>query len=401
MSRVFGQSLAEQAPDPLVWRDPIVAAVEATTSQERNFQLLAGYFCGLAEREPQAVEAFKEEAACSDVFAPALPLICWRIGIREHDVHLVCTGLDAGLIPPSAIGQWSFGGALAQLSSCVLAPLFDRLFTKDDQAYSVALDVLVMYAYGNANRLEDFRAQLRLAASVFDRGLKMRGTHAGAHNFEYLMVWILAKGREDSDARAVAMTLARGLIESVDDHAKDFIQPLLPKLLSGFPEIVWPLLGQAIVSGRMKAWRFQHLLKISSSFHQDPPILHLPEDTLFAWCHAHPEVAPAFVAAILPMLTAPDSNVGDRKLHPVTKRLLDKFGDREDVLSGLSDNLHTFSCMGSRTTYYALYEQPLRDLESHPIGAVRRWTKRMLNELNRQIKAARDEDEENGSRWTS
>jgi hypothetical protein len=43
--------------------------------------------------------------------------------------------------------------------------------------------------------------------------------------------------------------------------------------------------------------------------------------------------------------------------------------------------MRTFGWTGSRTTYYALYEAPLRSLENHPIGAVRRWAKTMLGHM--------------------
>jgi len=39
-----------------------------------------------------------------------------------------------------------------------------------------------------------------------------------------------------------------------------------------------------------------------------PVILDLPEDSLFAWLHAHPDLAPAFAAGMLPVLTSRDPN---------------------------------------------------------------------------------------------
>jgi hypothetical protein len=48
---------------------------------------------------------------------------------------------------------------------------------------------------------------------------------------------------------------------------------------------------------------------------------------------------------------------------------------------------------GSTTTYYALYDAPLRSLENHPIGAVRRWAMTMLGHMTRQIEAAQTEED--------
>jgi hypothetical protein len=52
-------------------------------------------------------------------------------------------------------------------------------------------------------------------------------------------------------------------------------------------------------------------------------------------------------------------------------------------------------------TYYALYEAPLRSLENHPIGAVRRWAKTMLGHMTAEIKAAKTEDDEQQAQWNT
>jgi hypothetical protein len=184
-----------------------------------------------------------------------------------------------------------------------------------------------------------------------------------AHHFKQIIGWLLAKGRDDADARTVAMILAKQLASNPDGDRADLIKSLLPEMLSKFASIVWPVLGQAIVKDRAKSWRIEHALGDSFSFADEkkPPILSLPEDILLAWCHEYPEVAPAFVATVVPVLTTQKRDAVTHSFHPLVKRLLDEFGERDDVLRKLVQNMHTFGWTGSRTTYYALYEQPLRE----------------------------------------
>jgi hypothetical protein len=105
---------------------------------------------------------------------------------------------------------------------------------------------------------------------------------------------------------------------------------------------------------------------------KSPPILSLPEDVLFAWCHARPEVGPAFVAGVASVLASDDANALSEEFHPIIRRLLDEFGDRDDVLKHIEQNIFTFGWAGSLTTYFALYQAPLKSLENHPKGPVRR-----------------------------
>jgi putative zinc finger/helix-turn-helix YgiT family protein len=401
MALVFGRAIAQFANDPLVWRQPIMAAYEATPPDDRHLAMIAGYFTGLAERDAEAVKRFKEDASRSETFAVVLLLLSASIGITENDIELGCRALKAGVIPARMMMQWASGGVLDKLPSTSVAPLFDQLFAMGEQGFSVAIELMGMYVHGNAQRLEHLRPQLRQASNYPALRGERPGSQMDEHHFTQMMKWVLAKGPKDADARTIAMTLAKQLAADPDGDGRGLIKPLLPQLITGFLEIVWPQFGQAIVSDRMKAWRFEQALGDSYSFSnvKQPAILYLPEDTLLAWCHARPDVGPAFVAAIAPVLTTRDPHATDRKFHPLVMRLLDEFGDRDDVLRTLDRNLNTFSWAGSRANYYALYEEPLRSLEHHPTGAVRRWAKRVWHGFNRQIEAVRNEDDERDANW--
>jgi hypothetical protein len=402
MALAFGIAIARFAQGPLDWQDPITSAVADVARDKRNFGLLAGFFTGLAERDPNAVEGFKRNAAQSDLLAPALPIVCMHIGISQSDVSLVCQSLKAELIPPPAMSYWSFGGVLAKLPAEAVIELFDLLLSMDGDAYSVALDLMGMYVHGHPSRLEQLRPQLKLAAANIARRAKRHGSQMDAHHFEQMMGWLLAKGREDPDARTVATALARHVVADLDGNTRDLVRPLLPVMLAHFAPIVWPLFGQAIVADRANAWRIEHALNDSFSFSEkNPPILKVPEDILFAWCHAHPDVGPAFVATITPILTTQRPDAHERTFHPLVKRLLDEFGNRDDVLKRLVQNMHTFGWSGSLTTYYSLYEQPLRSLLTHPTGEVRRWAQVMLTHMQKQIDSAQIEDDEQNAHWDS
>ena len=125
-----------------------------------------------------------------------------------------------------------------------------------------------------------------------------------------------------------------------------------------------------------------------------PVILSLPESTLFAWCHAHPDRAPAYAAGLVPFLTTQETAASERSLHPVMARLLDEFGDRNDVRQAVERNIRTFGWSGSRTNYYALYKEPIGRLLQHSKPEVSRWAKTVLRELADAIVAANEEDEE-------
>ena len=407
MAHDFGAALADLADSPPDRLEPIVLAVVETPEDDRNYDLLTGYVTGIATGYPHIVETFKRRAARSPELAPALPLICWRLGIGTSDIELIIGALQADLLPPSQLMQWTLGGELAKVPAPAVAPLFDAMLDHDAESFGIAIELMGMYAYDAPEKFDDLRSQIRRSVENVTRWRQSWSGHMDAdHHFQQLMEWMLGKGRGDCDARATALALARALVNVEDDDGERFITPVIPMLLSSFPEIAWPLIGQAIVSDRQRAWHLEHVLGEPISFWQEsfgqekvPALLRLPEDTLFAWCHAHPDRAPAFVARVVPILTTYRLDVPERSLHPVMVRLLDEFGDREDVLQAVARNIHTFGWSGPVTNYFALYETPLSTLRGHPRPKVCRWAKSMLLKLSTMKESARNEDEEREARW--
>lgn len=399
MTFQFGQALAKRASNPLQWKEPILDAYVGVPEGERNFGMLAGFISGLASRHPEVVSSLKAEAASFPTFAIALPLICHQLGITPDDVLLVCGCVSSGHLPTHLLGQWTAGGVLARLSPPDVAPLFDLLLTRND-GYAIALDLIGMYVHGQRGRLDALRAQLLLAAQNLDRLTAGQQKRTDAYHLKELMDWLLAKGPADQDACKVALTLAKRIVDLDDFDSTELARSLLPQLLASYSEIVWPILGEAIVSDRANAWRLEHALGDSFSFDvKQPPILRLPPNLLFAWCHAHPDAAPAFVAGLLPILARSGNENDSASLHPHVIRLLDEFGDRDDVMRALTRNMYTFGWKGSRTAYFALYDQPLSALETHPRAEVRKWTKKTRAQLRRDIDETRTEEEERDAKW--
>ena len=391
----FGRAIAESSRTPLQWLESMIAAVSDVPDAERNYSLLSGLIDGIAKPFPNDVAAFKERAARSPELAPALPRICWELGITSSDIALVLHAFNEGLLQPLQLRSWCAGGVLAAAPAPAVCPLIDAMLIHSAEGFAVAVELMGMYSREMPDKLDGLRPQILRAAANATRWNTPQSYTADEYYFEKIMMWLLDKGREDPDACSTALTLARALVD-VDGyrHAR-IINPVVPKLLSGFPEIAWPLVGQAIVSDRQRTW-FEYLLGNVHSFEhrENPPLLSLPENTLFAWCHAHPDRAPDFVASILPCLTTYQADATDRSLHPVMARMLSEFGDREEVLNAIGRNIDSFGWSGSLTKYYALYEQPLRELLTHRRPRVRRWAQRMLRQLSARIKEARNEDEE-------
>ena len=398
MACVLGEAIAAHSHSPQQWLEAVTQAVAGVPEGERNYDLLVGFVAGLANDHPAIVDAFKKSAVESPELAPALPQICWGLGISASDIQLVIRALQAGLLPPRRLNQWSFGGVLAKVPGPAVASLFDMMLDHSAEAFAVVLDLMGMYAHGEPENLDGLRPQIRKLAQNATRWKPSQQPISSMYDyhFEQIMSWMLRKSRQDPDARATALALAKMLVSVANFDDDRLLQPVIPMLLSSFPEIAWPLIGQAIVSDHSRAALLKFTLGEPFAFADEPSsvILNLSEETLFAWCHAHPDRAPAFVAELVPVLTTKEVDAPERSLHPVMERLLDEFGERDDVRLAIDLNINTFGWMGSMTTYFALYKEPLNKLSQHPKPEVRSWAKTMLRQLDASVANARSRDEE-------
>ena len=407
LADALGVAIAEFADSPCDWLVPIVRAVVEAPESERNYDLLSGFVSGLSKTHPGVVDTFKESVVWSAELAPGFPQICARLGITASDIAKTVGALQEGLLPPYRLNQWTLGRALGDVPATALALLFDTMLVHSAEAFAVAVELMGMYAWGTSERLEGLRPQIHRLASHISRwadtsGQQLPFTPMGEHHFEQIMDWMLSRGRQDPDASATALVLAKEMC-NVETLKLGRIGEgrVLSKLLSDFPEVVWTLIGQVIVTDRYRAFLLK--LELGDAFgfgrETEPAILSLPEHTLFAWCHAHPDHAPAFAAEILPVITSHDADDPERSLHPVMVRLLDEFGERQDVQQAVGRNIGTFGWSGSTTTYYVLYEQPLNTLLQHAKPQVRRWAKSMIRQLREDVQRARNFDEEQNAQW--
>ena len=400
-AEIFGQAIAESAYSPLEWLEPIVEAVVDAPDEIRNYSLLSGFIAGLSKNYPVAVDAFKKRAARMRELAPAVPQVCWRLGITASDIQLVVRALESGLLPPWRLNQWAVGGILAEVSAPALGSLFDTMIEHSDEAFGQAVDLMGMFVHGEPEKLDSLRPQVVKVAEYATRwkripGQQPRGQRMDDFQFEQIMDWMLSKGRHDPDARATALALTKAFVSAVDFEHHRLVKRVICILLTNFPELTWAIIGNAIVTDKRKAFMFEVILGDPYDVGGEPDsvILNLPQDTLFAWCHAHPDRAPAFAARILPILTSRRVEVPGRTLHPVMSRLLDEFGDREDVQQAVGGNMHHFVWWGSVSTYFELYKEPFVGLLKHPKPKLRRWAKAMLRQLDSAIKEERKADEE-------
>ena len=400
MAYVFGMSLAEHVEQPLELFEEIIQATLEVPKQSRNFDLLAGFFRSLHKNWPDSAKSFKGQMAESPDLAPELPRFCLLSDLGEPELALVVSALKAGMLPPLQLEKWAMRGVLGSIPVFQMAVLVDSILDVSSEAYLVVIHLVSVFASDRPSELHKLQPQIcRLAENVACWGKFTSQKRQGdmtQYYFGHIMNKMLSGGRQDPDACATALALSKAVSQISCFNDGCLFEEILPVILSGFPEIAWPLIGHAIVSDRKRAKLFELVLGDSYplGIEPKPHILNLPEETIFAWCHAHPEAAPSFTASVLPVLAATWKDEKAEILHPLTQRLLDEFGYRDDVRDTIELKMHTSGWVNLEVNKYKPFMEPLNRLHEHPNPDVQEWAKNLSRRLVTEEEKAQTRDEE-------
>ena len=352
--------------------------------------MLGGFLYAVSRTRLSAVIECKRMARRSAEFAPVLPAVCGHRDISPGDIVSTPAALRVKRLRPLGLMPWNLAAERNKLSHSHLAPLLDALVNHGREGFPVAVHLICTYVGDTPDKIDGLSSQVARIAGGVKRWEHTEEDAMTEDRFERLMTSILKRGRQDSMARALALTLADAFVESLGTGNARLVEPLLPRLLADFPEIAWPLIGQAAISETKPRWIVQAALgeKPSPETQAKPAILYLPLEALFAWCRAHPDSAPAFAAATVPLLESDEAGAPTHSLHPVMLRLIDEFGHRQDVLEAVSSNVGSFNRVTSASSVLHLYREPLMRLQNHIKRGVREWARAELRDLEILIEAA-------------
>lgn len=109
---------------------------------------------------------------------------------------------------------------------------------------------------------------------------------------------------------------------------------------------------------------------------------------IFNRCKNNKSLTPARLAELVPIFEE------NGTWHPIAFRLINEFGDIQDVLNNLDAKMGTFSWVGSIVPLLKSQKEIFVQIQNHPIGNVSQWANLHLEYINKHIKDEKNRDEE-------
>jgi len=260
----------------------------------------------------------------------------------------------------------------------------------------IGFDILYSLAY-NKNELQKSLIPL-FKECIYKLGINKKAIrHLDNFRWAHIISSILASSEESE----MALFINNSIIDSItwDNyyHLDYDIQKIYSVLMVHHFKTIWNNLSKTLLSEGDDYVKFYGLKQIIGSHIGDVarPVGILFEgdiDSIFEWCKEKSPKAPARLAELVPIYDG-NNNVYST-WHPIAKKLIDNYGDIEEVLSNLRANMGTYSWVGSVVPLIEAQKELFESLTDHDIPQVIEWAKNNIEYTVIRIKDEKNRDEE-------
>lgn len=163
-------------------------------------------------------------------------------------------------------------------------------------------------------------------------------------------------------------------------------------LVNKYFDEVWTELSETLVSDNGKSLLYYKLQTILGSQISDTDKVGIlfefdHNESLFTWCAKFPLVAPEQLMKMSPLYE-------EEQFSTIVIKLLDLYGEQESVLTALSNNMGSYSWIGSVVPLYEKQYKCIEQITTHKIEKVRLWAIKMQKYLKQQIEEEKNRDAE-------
>jgi hypothetical protein len=303
--------------------------------------------------------------------------------------------IEQNKIPVSDIRVFSYGRALDKLTENFVTKFCQTIANHSQEGANCAIGILHMYCYQKDERFAKCAATFRNIVMRKDLLIGEKQSQMAGHNWEVVSNKLLRIDKDVELAKHLAEEIVAicGSDEVPWNNIHYNAKRVLEVLLKEYFDECWDIIGKALMS---EDWRTRHYLEDivgpgDEKEKSEALIAEISLDGLLNWCKKNLPHGPTAIAHLTPIFSSEKEKMS---WHPLARKLIDEFGNIEEVRNNLSSNLNSFSSAGSRAPYFQRRIDLLSELSNHPIEEIREWASLDIKYFEKERDEARCEAEE-------
>ena len=359
--------------------------------EERNLTVLGGF---ISKSNSKIKESFYRTLSKNEELNY---LLFYFISIDNEGkkyFNLLFELIDNGKCEIVNFNVFNYSNSLNHCNLDELTEFSEKLFEYGNEGYSIAFDSFFSLGYNN----EELKIKL---TPIFKKCIFKLGANIKGRRDNYRWADTICSILSSTDESELAVFINNSIIETIsweNSYHLDYnVQNIYSILMKIHFASIWPNLSKALLSkdeDYIKFYGLKHILgsRIGGIGRSVGILFEGDVELIFNWCKINQPLAPSRLAELVPIYG--DNNNNYSEWHPFAKRLIDEFGDNEEVLSHLSSNMGTYSWTGSVVPLLEAKKELFKIIENHSIKLVSDWATKSLSYTNERIKKEKNKDEE-------
>lgn len=368
----FGIALGEMDAFGTVW-PLIVRALGDVPAEERGSQLCSGYLRSVYHQDRARWEAAIAELRQDDKLVDLLPSILSDEGISDEFLGMLISLFVEGRITVDALRPLGFCGHMDALSNESVCGLLNAL-VEAHCAASASLAVEIAFRQAKDGRV---LPAVDLARAICQPELFSADVNTGGF-LPYMWSEIASAYLDSHPKEATAIIDAvLGRLDDVGFASIGDLAGVLRQLIQCEPERTWNAIGERLLDGKRPFLLYLGEERIASW------VATFPAETIYNWIEKD-----STRRASLALELFPAALYGNEGKPTITRGILARYGDQEDVQREMRGKTRELSWIGSLVDYYESKIAELeayREFEENPI---------VLDYIDRTISEYRSEQEE-------
>lgn len=346
-----------------------------------SLAVLGGYMRAVRERAPDAWEVELDGWAADAEAVLWIPEVTWRAGITDRAAVRIAEAIEAGYVDGTALTPFRYGG-LEQVSSGVFERWLDLLL-RDGPRNLPEIGVDLCHSYYVRGR-GGSPMPIEPVGRLLERTTEVSWSSTGARESVYAWVQVAdayLRAHPDEAARIVSCVLR--VVADGPQHLgpyEGYVRDLLAEAVKTRPADCWPAIGIYLEKGDIRTWRVLSFVA-GGVFGEGEGIWGLLDvESVLRWVEEDVDVRAALLAEHA-------QRTVKRETGALTRALLERYGDREDVTLGLIARFSSGGWFGKASEHYREQSAQVRLwLADEQEPNVRRW----LEALERHFRENED-----------
>jgi len=386
----FGVGLADGASDKKELFQVLYAALEKTSSEMRQIEIILGYLSSCAESDPSFYNSTLDDLIKDDVLGEWFPVIQTTSAIDQKGVVRLHEALDLGKAQIHLYQHLAWGRVHESISDDDLAGLLKKILSKEG-GVDVALEILKMRFHGQKKESPKYSDSLIavardvMMASSFDEERRRQ------NNRDYELAEVVSIFLTGSKGIHAATIMCQNLKEAISENRAYSFD--YPRLLNKLAEVQPTVFLDVFLEGDDVEDYQRRRMFIDDIERHENPLSQISDDELLSWCEKDPSSRYPLVASTMKAFKKSDEK-GKYEWKPFVYTIFDKAPVLENVLEHLADALRPMSWSGSRADILQRRAVLYQNLYEHDNEEVVAWAKSRHTKLQEEIRNEREREDQ-------